>query len=91
VSSQFETLFSVIGFLGEITGWVLLVFCSLVACVASLGVMATAWFYYRPMVALCLVGVAGAFVYMADHYLNNHEHIHQHVHEHLTKLHEHIK
>jgi len=86
-----ETLFSVIGFLGEITGWVLLVFCSLVACVASLGVMATAWFYYRPMVALCLVGVAGAFVYMADHYLNNHEHIHQHVHEHLTKLHEHIK
>jgi len=73
-----ETLFSVIGVLGQVAGWVLFAFCSLLACVASLAVMATAWFYYRPVLAGCLIAAGAGIGYLAIHFLQNHEHIHRH-------------
>lgn len=59
-----ETLLKVLPFLANIVGWGVGLVCGLVAFVWTLVVAAIAWVAYRPVVALILVAIAAAAIFL---------------------------
>ena len=64
------TILSIVSFLGDLTSWALLIVCALLSCVLSGATMGTAWFFYRPIVALGLLGAALVVWYVGMKYLH---------------------
>ena len=68
IFSILETLLKVLPFLANIVGWGVGLVCGLVAFVWSILIIAIAWVAYRPVLAICLVAVAGVVIwYFATH------------------------
>eukprot|EP00658_Telonema_sp_P-2_P027407 TRINITY_DN21164_c0_g1_i2.p1 TRINITY_DN21164_c0_g1~~TRINITY_DN21164_c0_g1_i2.p1 ORF type:complete len:259 (-),score=41.26 TRINITY_DN21164_c0_g1_i2:395-1171(-) len=80
VVQPIPTLFSVVGFLGELTGWALFILCALLACAGSCTTIGMAWFFYRPLVTAILLGVLLLVWYFGVNYLSHHVDDKSHVH-----------
>jgi hypothetical protein len=66
--SILETLFKVLPFLANIVGWGTSIVCGVVAFVWTLLICAIAWIVYRPVLAICLLLLAGAALwYFGSH------------------------
>ena len=59
-----ETILKVVPFIAGIFGWGVGVVCTIVGIVWSLIVIAIAWLYYRPVLAICLLAVAGFLIWV---------------------------
>ena len=58
-----EMLLKVVPFLANIVGWGVNLVCSVVGIVWSLLVIAIAWLFYRPLIGVALLVVAGAITW----------------------------
>ena len=59
-----ETLLKVVPFVANILGWGVGVICTVVGVVWSLIVIAIAWLFYRPVLGIILLVVAGALIWI---------------------------
>jgi hypothetical protein len=59
-----ETILKVVPFIAGIFGWGVGVVCTIVGIVWSLIVIAIAWLFYRPVLAICLLAVAGFLIWV---------------------------
>ena len=59
-----ETILKVVPFVAGIFGWGVGVVCTIVGIVWSLIIIAIAWLFYRPVLAICLLAVAGFLIWV---------------------------
>ena len=59
-----ETLLMVVPFIANILGWGVGVICTVVGVVWSLIVIAIAWLFYRPVLAIVLLAIAGVLIWI---------------------------
>ena len=59
-----ETLLKVVPFIANILGWGVGVICTVVGVVWSLIVIAIAWLFYRPVLAIVLLTIAGVLIWI---------------------------
>ena len=59
-----ETLLKVVPFIANILGWGVGVICTVVGVVWSLIVIAIAWLFYRPVLAIVLLAIAGVLIWI---------------------------
>ncbi len=59
-----ETILKVVPFVANIIGWGVGVVCTVIGIVWSLIVIALAWLFYRPLLAICLLAIAGFLVWV---------------------------
>jgi hypothetical protein len=59
-----ETILKVVPFVAGIFGWGIGVVCTIVGIVWSLIIIAIAWLFYRPVLAICLLAVAGFLIWV---------------------------
>ena len=59
-----ETILKVVPFIAGIFGWGVGVVCTIVGIVWSLIIIAIAWLFYRPVLAICLLAVAGFLIWV---------------------------
>ena len=57
-----ETILKVVPFIAGIFGWGVGLVCTIVGIVWSLIIIALAWLFYRPILAICLLAVAGFLI-----------------------------
>ena len=59
-----ETILKVVPFIAGIFGWGVGIVCTVVGIVWSLIVIALAWLFYRPVLAICLLAIAGFLIWV---------------------------
>lgn len=59
-----ETILKVVPFIANIFGWGVGIVCTVVGIVWSLIVIALAWLFYRPVLAICLLAIAGFLIWV---------------------------
>ena len=59
-----ETILKVVPFVAGIFGWGVGLVCTIVGIVWSLIIIALAWLFYRPVLAICLLAVAGFLIWV---------------------------
>jgi hypothetical protein len=59
-----ETILKVVPFIANIIGWGVGVVCTIIGIAWSLIVIALAWLFYRPLLAICLLAIAGFLVWV---------------------------
>ena len=59
-----ETILKVVPFVAGIFGWGVGIVCTIVGIVWSLIIIAIAWLFYRPILAICLLAVAGFLIWV---------------------------
>ena len=59
-----ETILKVVPFVAGIFGWGVGIVCTIVGIVWSLIIIAIAWLFYRPVLAICLLAVAGFLIWV---------------------------
>ena len=59
-----ETILKVVPFIAGIFGWGVGIVCTIVGIVWSLIIIALAWLFYRPILAICLLAVAGFLIWV---------------------------
>ena len=59
-----ETILKVVPFIAGIFGWGVGVVCTVVGVVWSLIVIALAWLFYRPLLAICLLAIAAFLIWV---------------------------
>jgi hypothetical protein len=59
-----ETLLKVVPFLAGIMGWGVGVVCTIIGIVWSLIVIALAWLFYRPLIGIALLALAGFLIWV---------------------------
>ena len=59
-----ETILKVVPFIASIFGWGVGIVCTVVGIVWSLIVIALAWLFYRPVLAICLLAIAGFLIWV---------------------------
>ena len=59
-----ETILKVVPFIAGIFGWGVGVICTVVGIVWSLIVIAIAWLFYRPLLAICLLAIAAFLIWV---------------------------
>ena len=59
-----ETILKVVPFVANIIGWGVGVVCTVIGVVWSLIIIALAWLFYRPIIGICLLAVAGFLVWV---------------------------
>ena len=59
-----ETILKVVPFIAGIFGWGVGVICTVVGVVWSLIVIAIAWLFYRPLLAICLLAIAAFLIWV---------------------------
>ena len=59
-----ETLLKIVPFLSSIIGWGVGVICSVLGFVWSLIVIAIAWLFYRPILGITLLVIAGFLIWL---------------------------
>jgi hypothetical protein len=59
-----ETLLKIVPFLSSIIGWGVGVICTVLGFVWSMIVIAIAWLFYRPIVGIALLAIAGILVWI---------------------------
>ena len=59
-----ETILKVVPFLANILGWGVGVVCTVVGVVWSLIIIALAWLFYRPVIGIILLAIAGFLVWV---------------------------
>ena len=59
-----ETILKVVPFIAGIFGWGVGIVCTVIGIVWSLIVIALAWLFYRPVLAICLLAIAGFLIWV---------------------------
>ena len=59
-----ETILKVVPFVANIVGWGVGVVCTVIGVAWSLIIIAIAWLFYRPVLAICLLAIAGFLVWV---------------------------
>ena len=59
-----ETILKVVPFIANIFGWGVGIVCTVIGIVWSLIVIALAWLFYRPVLAICLLAIAGFLIWV---------------------------
>ena len=59
-----ETILKVVPFIAGIFGWGVGIVCTVVGIVWSLIIIALAWLFYRPVLAICLLAIAGFLIWV---------------------------
>ena len=59
-----ETILKVVPFVANIFGWGVGIVCTVIGIVWSLIVIALAWLFYRPVLAICLLAIAGFLIWV---------------------------
>lgn len=59
-----ETILKVVPFIANIFGWGVGIVCTVIGIVWSLIVIALAWLFYRPVLAICLLTIAGFLIWV---------------------------